>query len=116
MSTLIVFIVEKLGGLLELAIRIGSVAHGPLLGLFVLGALFPKANSKVMKKSFKSELFQRNSVKIREHLLEPLQPSLVSDLLLLALIIIEVKDFMNQDCHFLLMDVNLLQPILRLIT
>lgn len=46
-STLMVFVVEHLGGLLELAIGIGSVAHGPLLGLFVLGVLFPKANGKV---------------------------------------------------------------------
>lgn len=42
-----VYIVEHLGGLLALSIGLGSVAHGPLLGMFTLGMLFPRASSKV---------------------------------------------------------------------
>ncbi|XP_019875827.2 sodium-coupled monocarboxylate transporter 1 [Aethina tumida] len=45
-STLMVYIVEHLGGLLALSIGLGSVAHGPVLGMFTLGMLFPRANSK----------------------------------------------------------------------
>ncbi|KAL1517792.1 hypothetical protein ABEB36_001516 [Hypothenemus hampei] len=41
-----IFIVQHLGSLLSLSISIGSVAHGPLLGLFTLGLLFPRANNK----------------------------------------------------------------------
>ncbi|XP_074029664.1 sodium-coupled monocarboxylate transporter 1 isoform X2 [Leptinotarsa decemlineata] len=46
LGTLMVYIVEHLGGLLALAIGLGSVAHGPLLGIFTLGVLFPRANAK----------------------------------------------------------------------
>lgn len=46
-STLLVYIVENMGGMLSLAIGLGSVAHGPLLGMFFLGMFFPRANSKV---------------------------------------------------------------------
>lgn len=46
-STLLVYVVENMGGILSLAIGLGSVAHGPLLGMFVLGMFFPRANSKV---------------------------------------------------------------------
>ncbi|XP_060535121.1 sodium-coupled monocarboxylate transporter 2-like [Cylas formicarius] len=45
-TTLLVFVVQHLGGLFGLAIALGSVAHGPLLALFSLGVLFPRANSK----------------------------------------------------------------------
>ncbi|KAJ8933052.1 hypothetical protein NQ314_014244 [Rhamnusium bicolor] len=45
-STLMVYVVENLGGLLSLSIGLGSVAHGPLLGMFTLGVLFPRANAK----------------------------------------------------------------------
>lgn len=43
----LVFIVEKLGSVLELSIRLGAVTNGPLLGLFTLGMIFPSANAKV---------------------------------------------------------------------
>nr|CAI5820560.1 unnamed protein product [Callosobruchus analis] len=46
-STSLVYVVEKMGGLLSLSIGLGSMAHGPLLGMFVLGLLFPRANAKV---------------------------------------------------------------------
>lgn len=46
-STLMVYVVENMGGILQLAIGMGSIAHGPLLGMFVLGMFFPRANSKV---------------------------------------------------------------------
>nr|CAI5820559.1 unnamed protein product [Callosobruchus analis] len=45
-STSLVYVVEKMGGLLSLSIGLGSMAHGPLLGMFVLGLLFPRANAK----------------------------------------------------------------------
>ncbi|XP_018576921.1 sodium-coupled monocarboxylate transporter 1 [Anoplophora glabripennis] len=45
-STAMVYVVENLGGLLAISIGLGSVAHGPLLGMFTLGVLFPRANSK----------------------------------------------------------------------
>ncbi|CAH1999310.1 unnamed protein product [Acanthoscelides obtectus] len=45
-STSLVYIVEKMGGLLSLSIGLGSMAHGPLLGMFTLGLLFPRANGK----------------------------------------------------------------------
>lgn len=38
---------DVLGGLLALSISLGSMAHGPLLGMFTLGVLFPRANKKV---------------------------------------------------------------------
>lgn len=47
LSTLMVYVVENMGGILSLAIGLGSVAHGPLMGMFILGMFFPRANSKV---------------------------------------------------------------------
>ncbi|KAJ3663287.1 hypothetical protein Zmor_007590 [Zophobas morio] len=44
--TLLVLVVERLGGVLSLAISLGGVTSGPLLGMFTLGVLFPKASSK----------------------------------------------------------------------
>lgn len=43
----LVFIVDKLGAVLELSIRFGGMTAGTLLGLFTLGMLFPSANIKV---------------------------------------------------------------------
>ncbi|KAJ3663127.1 hypothetical protein Zmor_007436 [Zophobas morio] len=42
---LLSFFVENLGGLFQVALNILSVANGPLLGMFSLGLLIPKANS-----------------------------------------------------------------------
>ncbi|XP_063925687.1 sodium-coupled monocarboxylate transporter 1-like [Zophobas morio] len=44
--TLLVFVVERLGGILPLVISLGSITSGPLLGLFTLGILFPKVSSR----------------------------------------------------------------------
>lgn len=46
-GTVLVYLVENMGGILPLAIGLGSVAQGPLLGMFLLGLFFPTANSKV---------------------------------------------------------------------
>lgn len=50
--TLLVFIIEKLGGILPLAIAFSSVTSGPVLGMFTLGILVPKCNSKVRFRRF----------------------------------------------------------------
>ncbi|XP_049829722.1 sodium-coupled monocarboxylate transporter 1-like isoform X2 [Schistocerca gregaria] len=42
----LVFVVEKLGTVLELGYSIGGVTNGALLGLFTLGMLVPSANTK----------------------------------------------------------------------
>lgn len=48
------FIVERLGGVLPLSIALGGVALGPSMGMFSLGMLVPRSNSKVIsKKSLK---------------------------------------------------------------
>ncbi|XP_044729521.1 sodium-coupled monocarboxylate transporter 1-like [Chrysoperla carnea] len=38
--------VEKLGGVFQLNVTVGSISTGPLLGVFTLGILFPWANAK----------------------------------------------------------------------
>ncbi|XP_054287824.1 sodium-coupled monocarboxylate transporter 1-like [Macrosteles quadrilineatus] len=42
----LVFIVEKLGALFQMAISLQGISTGALLGLFSLGLLFPRANAK----------------------------------------------------------------------
>lgn len=49
---LLVFIVEQLGGILSLSIALGGVALGPTMGLFTLGMLVPRTNSKVNNQKF----------------------------------------------------------------
>lgn len=46
--TSMVYVVQHLGGILPLAIALTAIPAGPLLGLFVLGVLIPRANSKVL--------------------------------------------------------------------
>ncbi|RZC39191.1 SSF domain containing protein, partial [Asbolus verrucosus] len=43
--TALVFIIEHLGGLLQLAISLGGITNGALLGMFTIGFLFPKTNA-----------------------------------------------------------------------
>ncbi|GJQ68457.1 hypothetical protein Trydic_g17035 [Trypoxylus dichotomus] len=45
-STLLVLVVENLGGILPLTIAFSGLTSGPLLGLFMMGMIFPSANSK----------------------------------------------------------------------
>ncbi|XP_035777396.1 sodium-coupled monocarboxylate transporter 1-like [Anopheles albimanus] len=40
----LVFVVEKMGSVLQLSMSLGSVSNGPLLGIFTLGVLVPWAN------------------------------------------------------------------------
>lgn len=46
-SIALVYVIEHLGSILPLAISLGSVTNGPLLGMFTLGILFPRASKKV---------------------------------------------------------------------
>lgn len=38
---ILVFVVEKLGAVLQLSMSLGAVAQGPLLGIFTMGVMFP---------------------------------------------------------------------------
>lgn len=40
----LVFLVEKLGAVLQLSISLGAVSNGPLLGIFTIGVLLPYIN------------------------------------------------------------------------
>lgn len=52
----LVFLVEKLGTVLQLAMSLEAITNGPLLGIFTMGILMPVVNGKV-----------------REHLIGPQQ-------------------------------------------
>lgn len=45
-TIILIFVIEHLGTIFEMAIGIGSVLSGPLLGLFVLGLFFPWSGKK----------------------------------------------------------------------
>lgn len=45
--TCLVFAVQYLGAILEMAITIGGIVSGPILGYFILGMLTPVINEKV---------------------------------------------------------------------
>ena len=47
LCTCLVFTIGLLGEILPISVLIVGFTQGPLLGLFTLGILFPKANSKV---------------------------------------------------------------------
>ena len=47
LCTCLVFAVERLGEVFSINFLISGLTQGPLLGIFTLGILFPKANSKV---------------------------------------------------------------------
>ena len=46
-GTCLVFVLERLGEILSVMSLVFGIAQGPLLGLFSLGMLVPRANSKV---------------------------------------------------------------------
>jgi sodium-coupled monocarboxylate transporter 8/12 len=46
--TSLVLLVQHLGGIISLTVSLGGMASGPVMGLFTLGMLFPKANAKVI--------------------------------------------------------------------
>lgn len=43
----LVFVVEKMGALIQASWSLGSITAGPLLGIFTMGMFFPCANSVV---------------------------------------------------------------------
>ncbi|KAI4465238.1 sodium-coupled monocarboxylate transporter [Holotrichia oblita] len=46
----LVFVVEKLGTVLQLTMSIGPIANGPSLALFTMGILLPWINAKLVKQ------------------------------------------------------------------
>jgi sodium-coupled monocarboxylate transporter 8/12 len=50
-STTLVLLMENLGEIIPLTISVTGMTAGPLMGIFTLGMLFPKANAKVITKS-----------------------------------------------------------------
>lgn len=64
---ILVFVVERLGAVLQLSMSLGAVAQGPLLGIFTMGVMFPWVTSTVSKvnlcelsfKCLKGEIFCR---------------------------------------------------------
>lgn len=46
-SVALVFVVEKMGALIQASGSLGAITAGPLLGIFTLGMFFPFANPKV---------------------------------------------------------------------
>ncbi|GJQ68448.1 hypothetical protein Trydic_g17030 [Trypoxylus dichotomus] len=45
-STALVFVVENMGNIFPLGMKVAGLAQGPLIGLFTLGMMFPVANAK----------------------------------------------------------------------
>ncbi|KAF2894935.1 hypothetical protein ILUMI_11239, partial [Ignelater luminosus] len=45
-SVLLIFVVERLGTILELMLSLRGITTGPILGIFTMGMLFPVANRK----------------------------------------------------------------------
>lgn len=48
-SVALVFVVEKMGALIQASGSLGAITAGPLLGIFTLGMFFPFANPKVSR-------------------------------------------------------------------
>ncbi|KAF5303901.1 hypothetical protein FQA39_LY01686 [Lamprigera yunnana] len=46
LCTVLAMFVDRMGGILSFSIALNSIAGGPMLGLFVLGTVFPSSNSK----------------------------------------------------------------------
>lgn len=49
-SFILIFIVERLGGILQATLTLNGLIGGVMLGLFCLGILFKRANRKVNNK------------------------------------------------------------------
>lgn len=47
---ILVFVVEKLGAVLQLSMSLGAVAQGPLLGIFTMGVMFPWVHGTVCRE------------------------------------------------------------------
>lgn len=50
----LVFVVEKLGAVLQLSMSLGAVSQGPLLGIFTMGVLIPWIHGTVSNKSMQN--------------------------------------------------------------
>jgi sodium-coupled monocarboxylate transporter 8/12 len=48
LCTCLVFLIEHLGEIVSLTTSFIGITNGPLLGMFTLGVLFPRANAKVL--------------------------------------------------------------------
>jgi sodium-coupled monocarboxylate transporter 8/12 len=46
--TSLVLLVQHLGGIISLTVSLAGMVAGPVMGMFTLGMLFPKANAKVI--------------------------------------------------------------------
>lgn len=44
----LVFVVEKLGAVLQLSMSLGAVSNGPLLGIFTMGVMIPWVEGRVI--------------------------------------------------------------------
>lgn len=53
----LVFVVEKMGALIQASGSLGAITAGPLLGIFSLGMFFPDANSKVLSNCIRPFLY-----------------------------------------------------------
>lgn len=46
-STLMVYVIENLGGILSVGLTLPGMTYGAILGIYLMGLFFPRANSKV---------------------------------------------------------------------
>jgi sodium-coupled monocarboxylate transporter 8/12 len=50
--TCLVFLIEHLGEIISVTAAFAGITDGPLLGMFTLGVLFPRANAKVRSNNY----------------------------------------------------------------
>jgi Na+/proline symporter len=50
--TCLVFLIEHLGEIISVTAAFTGITDGPLLGMFTLGVLFPRANAKVRSNNY----------------------------------------------------------------